>query len=95
MARSPSAWGMLVYRDTTSIVKRKRFWQAGGKVKELRVVRVWLVSLRKEGREETIGWKTRSRYWEICSVGQEQVETIGRPGVEKESKGGLWILGSR
>ena len=37
-----------------------------------------------------MGWKIRSRYMEICSVGQEQAETMGRPGVL-----GLWILGRR
>ena len=44
----------------------------------------------KEGNEETIGEKTLSKKSEICSVGQEQAETIGLPGELI-----LWILGRR
>ena len=41
------------------------------------------------GRKATMGCKMESRNSEMCSVGQEQADTIGRPGGN-----GLCILGS-
>ena len=85
-ARSPSLFGMTVYKEVMSIVKINLF--SPEKVKSRKICSAWLVSLMWDGKDLTKGTIILSKQLEISSVGQLQAETMGRPGLF-----GLWILG--
>ena len=73
----PSEMGILVYRDSTSNVK---------KISESRMERSdrratkWEESLIKEGELAAMGWRKESMYASTAADSLEQPETIGLPG---------------
>ena len=78
-----------MYKAVTSMVHNKPGENVASLFKELIFRRASVLSLMKDGRVWTMGWNKESRKVDMCSVGQEQAETIGRPGDSF-----LWIFGS-
>ena len=82
----PSSWGILVYRDLTSMVTRRASGGKGGR--ERTIWRKCVVFLIYDGMVVVRGWRKWSTKAESLSVGESQPEMIGRPGVPS-----LWIFG--
>ena len=77
-ASMPSLWGILVYKEDTSMVIKK--WLSGtSRVDSW--FRKWVVSLTWLGRLVTWGLRMWSTKEEIFSVGPPQAEIMGRPGL--------------
>ena len=81
MLRSPSSWGMLVYREDTSMDARKHF--VGSLVFSMNSVE----SFRYEGSFLSNGWSHLSTNLDVGSVMLLQLDTMGRIPI-----GFLWIF---
>ena len=75
MLKSPSSWGMLVYREDTSMDARRQF--VGSLVVSINFMNS-VESFRYEGRFLTTGWSHLSTNVDMGSVMLLQLDTMGR-----------------